>query len=245
MKLTSCAITDIGRKRERNEDQFLLDDERNLFVVADGMGGHLGGETASQLAVATLSEVIGAGPAPAAAGGESLRWGLRQANRRVYAAAQEDFAGAEIGTTAVAMLLARGRASIAHVGDSRAYLLREGAIRQITDDHSYVGELLRLGLLTPEQARRHPHRNQILRSVGIREEVEVDVQELEVLAGDRLLLCSDGLSGPVGDEELLAIAGSGSPEDAASRLVELANARGGEDNITVVLVVVEEAVSCA
>lgn len=245
MKLTSCAVTDIGRKRERNEDQFLLDDERSLFAVADGMGGHLGGEQASQLAVATLSEVLAAASPPAPAVAESLRFAIRQANRRVFEAAQTDFAGAEIGTTTVAMRIVDGRAAIAHVGDSRAYLLRGGTIQQITDDHSFVWEQVRLGLITPEQARRHPHRNWILRSVGHREEVEVDVQEVQLRAGDRLLLCSDGLSGPVDDAELLALAGAGAPDEAAAMLVDLANERGGEDNITVLLVVVEEVAPCA
>ena len=242
MILTTCAVTDTGRKRERNEDTFLVDDERRLFVVADGMGGHVGGEIASQMAVETIGSVLDRVERHEITllGQDLLRFAFRAANRQVFEHALEAFPGHEIGTTAVALLFGRTHVAIAHVGDSRAYRIRDGKIERLTHDHSVVGEHVRAGLLTEEEARKHPRRNWILRSVGYQKDVEVDACVTPVRPGDRFLLCSDGLSGLVEDGEMPAIAGPASGvEDAAARLVALANDRGGDDNITVLVVQVD------
>ena len=242
MLLTTCAITDTGRKRERNEDNFLLDDEKRLFVVADGMGGHLGGEEASRLAVDTIGSVLDRVERAEITllGQDLLRFAFRVANRRIFEHALEAFPGSEIGTTAVALLFGRTHVAIANVGDSRAYRLRDGRVERLTQDHSVVGEQVRMGLLTEEQARRHPYRNRILRSVGYQRDVEVDACVTPVRPGDRFVLCSDGLCGLLDDAEMFAVASAqASPESAALALVERANERGGDDNITVLVVHVE------
>lgn len=242
MLLTTCAVTDTGRKRERNEDTFLVDDERRLFVVADGMGGHLGGEVASQMAVETIGRVLDRVERAEITllGQDLLRFAFRAANREVFEHAQEAFPGHEIGTTAVALLFGRTHVAIAHVGDSRAYRIRGAAAERLTQDHSFVGEQVRRGLLSEDEARKHPRRNWILRSVGYQKDVEVDACVTPVRPGDRFLLCSDGLSGLVEDGELASLAGPESGvADAASRLVAVANERGGDDNITVLVVQVD------
>lgn len=241
MMLTTCAMTDTGRKREQNEDTFLLDEERRLFVVADGMGGHLGGEVASQLAVETIAEVLGRVERAEITllGQDLLRFAFRTANRQVFEHAQVAFPGHEIGTTAVALLFGRTHVAIAHVGDSRAYRLRDGVIHRLTEDHSFVAEQVRMGVITEDEAQRHPRRNWILRSVGYQRDVDVDACVTPVRPGDRFLLCSDGLSGLVADRELAGLVGVPDVDEAASRLVEVANERGGDDNITVLVVQVD------
>lgn len=241
MLLTTCAVTDTGRKRERNEDTFLVDDERRLFVVADGIGGHLGGEVASQLAVETIGQVLDRVERAEITllGADLLRFAFRAANRQVFQHAQVAFPGHEIGTTAVALLFGRTHVALAHVGDSRAYRLRDGTVDRLTHDHSFVGEQVRMGLLTEDEARHHPRRNWILRSVGCQPDVEVDACVTPVRPGDRFLLCSDGLSGLVEDREIAELAVDPDVEGAAARLVEVANERGGDDNITVLVVQVD------
>ena len=241
MLLTTCAVTDTGRKRPKNEDTFLVDDEKRLFVVADGMGGHVGGDVASQLAVESIGATLDRVERHEITllGQDLLRFAFRAANREVFRHAQEAFPGQEIGTTAVALLFGRTHVAIAHVGDSRAYRLRGAAIERLTHDHSYVADLVKAGLLTDEQARVHPRRNWILRSVGYQPDVEVDACVTPVRPADRFVLCSDGLCGFVTDEEIAAIAGDPDVCDAAAKLVELANDRGGEDNITVLVVNVD------
>ena len=252
-KLTTCAITDTGRKRTRNEDAFLVDDERRLFVVADGMGGHLGGEVASRLAVDVIGETLDRVESHEITllGQDLLRFAFRRANDAIHEHAKEAFPGHEIGTTAVALLFGRTHVAIANVGDSRAYRLRGGAFTRLTQDHSFVAEQVRHGLITETEARRHPRRNWILRSVGHEASVEVDAAITRMLPGDLFLLCSDGLCGLADDEEIAACLGASSGvEEAVTRLVDLANARGGDDNITVLAVRVdaagtEEASPCA
>ena len=249
MKIVATGITDVGRRRDRNEDAFLIHDEMQLFVVADGMGGHVGGSLASTLAVTTIEQDVGAHllrldeaeADPVDHARQGLRDAVRAAGRRIHAEASANPGWKGMGTTVVAVLLLDKNAYVAHVGDSRVYLLREGGIAQITDDHSLVAESVRDGLLTEEQAKRHRMRNVITRALGFHEDVEVDVQVHAVRKGDRFLLCSDGLSGKLDAEEMLAVLDAHELSEAARQLVGHACARGGEDNITAIVVEVEDA----
>jgi serine/threonine protein phosphatase PrpC len=220
-----AALSDVGREREGNEDSFL--DRPPLFVVADGMGGAQAGEVASGMAVDSLAD---------ASAPDELERAIEQANARIHARAKDDSSLAGMGTTLTAAWVDDGTVTLAHVGDSRAYRMRAGELVQLTEDHSLVGGLVRLGKITPAEAEHHPQRSVILRAVGVEPAVEVDVTEHDLEDGDVYLLCSDGLSGMVRDEvirETLAI--DGSLEQAADLLVGLANASGGHDNITAVL----------
>ena len=249
MHISSCGMTDVGLKRGHNEDNFLINEELNLYVVADGMGGHAGGEYASAICVNTIEEIVtsievnGASSTeendPAELARERLRYALRLSGRRIFekAAQEEEYHG--MGTTAVALLVDGSNAVVAHVGDSRLYLMRNGKIQQITEDHSFVARQVKAGVMTEEDAKTHRMRNVIYRSLGYQEDVEVDVQVHAILKGDRFLLCSDGLTGHVDGDELGEYVGKYSPQDAARRLIELACERGGDDNITVVIARVE------
>ena len=233
-QLEVASLSDTGLQRAHNEDacgESRSADGARLLVVADGMGGHAGGETASRTAVDTLCAIVGEA---SAASEELLREAFERANAAIHEAARRDARLHGMGTTAVALLFgAAGSAWVAHVGDSRAYRLREGNLEQLTADHSFVAELQRRGLIDADQAAVHPRRNQLLRSMGIEAAVEADLQPLELAPGDRFLLCSDGLSGVVQDGEIARCLGTESPADAARSLVALANERGGPDNITV------------
>ena len=251
MRVTSCGITDVGLKRSQNEDNFLINEEMQLYVVADGMGGHNGGEYASAICVNTVEEIVEnmevAEHLPVddddavELSREKLRYALRLSGRRIYEKAAEapEFHG--MGTTAVAMLIDSGNAFVAHVGDSRLYLVREDRVEQVTEDHSFVARQVKLGVLTEEEAKSHRMRNVIYRSLGYQEDVEVDVQVVAVRRGDRFLLCSDGLSGHVEPHEIYHHLAQYGPQEAARRMVDLACDRGGEDNITVVVAAVDEA----
>jgi protein phosphatase len=241
MILTAAARTDVGRRRSANEDCFALVSELGLYLVADGMGGHTAGQLASRLATAGTIESLRRIASTDASLAEKLRYCIAGANRQIYdtAVAKPELAG--MGTTLVALLAGGGRLALAHVGDSRAYLIRSGAIRQLTEDHSLVGELLRRQEISPGAARGHPHRHVLTRALGVRRLVEADLTELTPAVGDVLALCSDGLTGHVSDDELAgAIAAEPRLERACEQLVELANQRGGEDNITVALVRCDE-----
>lgn len=251
MRITSCGITDVGMKRTNNEDNYLINDELNLFVVCDGMGGHVGGEYASAIAVNTVEEVLSslesdpdAGPAvdddPIERTREKLRYSIRLAGKRIFekAAAEPEYKG--MGTTALVLLVDRGNFFIAHVGDSRGYLLRDGRIEQLTEDHSLVNEKIKAGVLTVEEARNHKLRNIITRSLGYMEEVEIDIHMRAVRRGDRFLLCSDGLSNLVSTAEIGEALARNTPQEAARGLIALACDRGGDDNVTVVCVRVDE-----
>jgi len=224
-----AALSDVGRQREGNEDSML---ERSpLFVVADGMGGAQAGEIASGTTVETLGELAADG-----IDFDELVEGVKEANRRIWSMSQEDSSRSGMGTTVSAALVHDGKISIAHVGDSRAYRLREGEIHQVTDDHSLVAELERHGKITAAEARVHPQRSMILRALGIGEEVEVDSYCFEGADGDIFLLCSDGLSGVVHDAVIAEILeNTNSLADAAEALIDMANVSGGPDNITTVL----------
>lgn len=249
MRIESTGITDVGRKRDRNEDAFLINEELGLYVVADGMGGHAGGQHASALAVNTVEETIDALTQPATLGVgedpvERVRGGIGQAvqlaGQRIhaFATAHPEFRG--MGTTVVVVMVQDQNAYVAHVGDSRVYMIRDGQIEQITEDHSLVAQSIREGLLTAEQAKTHRMRNVITRALGFNAEVEVDVQVRAVRRGDRFLLCSDGLSGKLEPEDMLRVLNAHPAPEAARQLIGLACARGGEDNITAVLVRVED-----
>jgi serine/threonine protein phosphatase PrpC len=227
--------TDAGRKRRRNEDAFVL--EPPVFAVADGMGGAQAGEVASRLAAAAFREFHEADQLEPE---ERVRAIIQEANRRIYERAHQDAQASGMGTTITAALLESGLVSLGHVGDSRAYRVREGRLEQLTEDHSLVADLMRSGRLTPEEAEAHPQRSVITRALGTDPEVDVDTFTVEAGPGDIFLLCSDGLTSMVADEDILElIAGSGSLEEAAKALVKAANRSGGEDNITVVLFTLE------
>jgi protein phosphatase len=234
MKLVVGAATDVGRVREGNEDAYLVDDEMGLVAVADGMGGHRGGEVASVTAVEALRAAISQG--------RPLREAVEDANRAVFDKAQTDERLRGMGTTITAATLAAGGTLlIGHVGDSRAYLLRDGELRQITTDHSLVEELVRDGRLTPDEAAVHPQRSIITRALGVDSSVDVDVYPVELQPGDVLLFCSDGLTGMLHSDLIAAeLRREDDPARAATKLVDAANASGGEDNITVVVVMVTD-----
>ncbi len=238
-------LTDPGKVRKNNEDSLLVGtgQDETLFVVADGIGGFEAGEVASSIAVNVLKDLDPS---------ESLEAAIKEANRRILAAAKGDEKFSGMGTTVVAMRFGGTEeepvAEISHVGDSRAYLLRDGDLKPITEDHSLVAELVRSGDLTRAQASEHPQKNLITRALGAEEEVEVDTTMLPVGVGDRLILCSDGLSDMVPETrmlDLLTSPGTESPERTARTLVSAALDAGGVDNVTVVVVDVEKEDSSA
>jgi serine/threonine protein phosphatase PrpC len=232
----SAGRTDPGRIRRRNEDAFVLDPP--LFAVADGMGGAQAGEVASRLAATAFREYHDADQLPPADRVQAI---IQEANRRIYERARADADASGMGTTVTAALLTGGRVILGHVGDSRAYRIRDGELEQLTEDHSLVGDLMRSGRLTPEEADAHPQRSVITRALGTDPEVDVDTSMVDVKPGDLFLLCSDGLTTMVTDDDILGIL-SAAPtlDDAARELVRAANSGGGEDNVTVVLFRVEE-----
>jgi protein phosphatase len=233
----AAGVTDTGRRRLRNEDAFVC--EPPLFAVADGMGGARAGETAARLAAAALEE-----SGVHAAGEDALVALIVEANRRIWEQALADPSKAGMGTTVTAALVdARaGTVAIGHVGDSRAYRVRDGALEQLTTDHSLVAELVSSGVLTQEEADRHPQRSAITRALGTEPTVDVEAFTVDGLPGDLYLICSDGLPTMVSDDEIAAavLSAQGDPAAAAEALVAAANAHGGEDNITVVLFELEE-----
>jgi PPM family protein phosphatase len=248
MKVVSAGLTDVGRKRNHNEDSFLIDEELHLYVVADGMGGHAGGGRASSLAVETIDRELRTArdakenpfgvesslqdsPLP-----EVIRGAVERACMTIFNTAQEDPRLAGMGTTVISLLVKNDHAFFAHVGDSRAYLIRGDLIQQISEDHSLVNEQIKAGMITPEEAKHSRYKNIITRSVGFEEEVQVDVMGLVCEASDVFLLCSDGLANMIEDRELLDIVRRSDFEEIPKKLVELANERGGDDNITVIVV---------
>jgi PPM family protein phosphatase len=239
MQITAAGLTDIGRKRKANQDNFQMVPEQQLFVVADGMGGHAGGETASKITVDTVAESIIAdrkssvGLAPP----ELLTGAIHRANSAVFATAQKDKKLVGMGTTCVTMLFDSGKIFVGHVGDSRVYMSRPGQIWQITRDHSLVNEKLRAGVITREQMKVDKTRNVITRSVGFESSVLVDLYQREVTPGEIYLACSDGLSGMVDDVTIQSILDQYRKDldTAVKVLIQKANEHGGDDNVTVVL----------
>ena len=254
MKIAYQAVTDVGRKRKGNEDNLIADAEQNLFAVADGMGGHAAGEVASKVAVDAIHEFIGL-----TGGDEEITWpygldegisydgnrlktALRYANGKVLEVAKSRADYESMATTVAAVLLDGATANLAHVGDSRIYLFRGGELSQLTSDHSWVNEQLNMGALSADQARSHPLRNVVTRALGGKPDLQVDVQAQTVQPGDVLLICSDGLTTMVPDADIAQIMANEARDvdNIARDLVAEANERGGEDNITVVLIRFEE-----
>ena len=233
MKVRVGATTDVGIVREQNEDAYLV--RAPIYAVADGMGGHQGGEVASRLALETVDrrsredhEV-------------DLRNAVRDANRVVLDRASGDTNLSGMGTTLTLLRVEGPRVRLAHVGDSRAYLLRDGELRQLTDDHTLVNRMVKEGKLTDDEARIHPHRSILTRALGVDGDVQVDVFTVDLDPGDRILLCSDGLTSIVGDEEIREnLTSQPDPQAACDELVAAANRAGGPDNITVVVLDIEE-----
>jgi len=242
MNRVSFGMTDVGRRRESNEDAFLEDDALGLYAVADGMGGHAAGEVASRLAIETLLDAVQrtrpGNATPPEEVGRVLREAIEQANRSICSSVEGRDEWRGMGTTLVALVAAGSDAIIGHVGDSRAYVLRDGSLKRLTSDHSWVNEQVKMGLLTDEDAQRHPYRNIVTRALGNREQVEVDLLRESIRPGDVFLLCSDGLNTMLGDDQIREQLRRhvGDPRSACEALVDAANARGGEDNTTVVVV---------
>ena len=254
MKVTYQALTDVGRKRKGNEDSLFVNPEQKLFVVADGMGGHAAGEIASRIAVDSINEFV-----CLTGGDEEITWpfgldetisydgnrlktAVRFANKKVLEATKEKSEYEGMATTVCAVLVDDQVANLAHVGDSRVYLFREGELSQLTSDHSWVNEQIQSGVISAEQARTHPLRNVVTRALGGKADLLVDMQTHDFQAGDVLLLCSDGLTTMIPDDDIARVMreGAGDIEATAQELVDAANAKGGEDNITVVLLQFEE-----
>ncbi len=235
--------TDLGCVRENNEDkaEFYEPDDPvtlatrgALYVVADGMGGHAAGQIASELAIKRLIAEYYDGGADDAA--QALLDGFLVANDHVRAVAQTIPSRAGMGTTLTALALIQDQAIVCHVGDSRAYLVRDGAISQVSEEHSWVAEQVRSGAMSPAEAEASPYRNVITQCIGPLDDLSPDIQAVQSRSGDRWLLCSDGLTGHVTDPEILEVIAGQPPSEACRRLVELACARGGRDNVTVLIV---------
>ena len=228
MKLRVGARTDVGRARERNEDSYLSSPP--LYAVADGLGGHRGGNVASSLAMKVLSEIAQPG-----------NWGqlveqVREANRAILDQARRDRTLSGMGTTVTAAFMDNSEVHLAHVGDSRGYLIRGGEISQITEDHTLVHRMVQEGKISPSEAEHHPQRSIVVRALGVEDPVEVDELTVAVQEGDHILLCSDGLYSMVSDERIKEVLLSArDPQQACDQLVELANEGGGLDNITVMV----------
>jgi PPM family protein phosphatase len=240
VQLSVAAGTDVGRIRAGNEDSLYADadQERGLFIVADGMGGHAAGEVASEMAVQIVArDLADLRDLQLADAGDRVAEALKAANRAIYERTIEEADKQGMGTTASCLMMGQGRYLIGHIGDSRVYLLREGVLRQVTKDHSYVQEQVDAGFLTPEQARYHPYSNVITRCVGANAVVEADVLTGEIQNGDLFLVASDGLTGMVEDPQLKKILESNqTPGRMVDAMITEANRRGGLDNITAVIV---------
>jgi protein phosphatase len=239
--------TDLGCVRENNEDKAefyepddpgTLSSRGSLYMVADGMGGHAAGQIASETAIKRVLAEYYDGDAKDP--GRALLDAFAAANTHVQAAARMGSGRAGMGTTLTALALIEDRAIVCHVGDSRAYLLRDGGIRQVTDDHSWVAEQVRLGSMTEAEAEASPYRNVITQCIGPLDDMEAEVYAVESRAGDRWVLCSDGLTGHVSDDEIASVVDDIAPSEGCRRLVELACARGGRDNVTVLIVEIRD-----
>ncbi|MCB9639763.1 MAG: Stp1/IreP family PP2C-type Ser/Thr phosphatase [Myxococcales bacterium] len=253
MKLDVAGRTDVGRKRGHNEDALFLDHENSLYIVADGMGGHASGEVASGMAVETLSQFFRETQKDndktwpykmdktLSYDENRLMNGVKLANKQIFRRAQADLRLKGMGTTVVSLFCTERYAYVGHVGDSRVYRVRDRQLKQITEDHSLLNDYMKIKKLTQEEIDNFPHKNVIVRALGMKEIVQVDICREELQGGDIFLLCSDGLSGLVKDEDMLNIVleNESDLEEAAKQLINAANKNGGNDNITVVLARVE------
>lgn len=258
MEIKHWAATDVGRKRSHNEDNFLIDKNLNLFVVADGMGGHASGEVASAIAVHTIRDVVFAerdllGSADVDGTGQMelvalLEYAVHSASARIFHKAQQEPEKRGMGTTVVALLTIGARGFIAYVGDSRIYLSRNGVVYPLTEDHSLMNELIRSGKVKADEFAVSPYanfKNAMTRAVGVYENVEVDILDFEILPGDAFLLCSDGLYDYLDDAEIASNLALTNIEEIPGRFIDLANSRGGKDNITALVVQVSHDESSA
>jgi protein phosphatase len=248
LRIEVAGETNVGMKRNHNEDNFSIIEDVGLYIVADGMGGHASGEVASQMAVDAMREFFSATAQDPertwpykmdrSKGYEENRLitAIKLANLRIYESAQRDPRQRGMGTTIVALFAVEDGVYMAHVGDSRGYRIRDGQIEQMTEDHSLLNDYIKMKRLTPEEIANFPHKNVIVRALGMKDTVKVDTRFEQPRANDIYLLCSDGLSGPVTDPDLLEIV-TNAPDlkTAATRLIQRANENGGPDNITVVL----------
>ena len=248
MRIEVAGNTHVGMKRNHNEDNYLILPDQNLCCVADGMGGHSSGEIASKIAVDELGEFF-----RMTAEDQEATWpfkmekarnydenrlatGIKLANKSIFDKASSDLKFKGMGTTIVSLHFTQGAAYVGHVGDSRVYFFRQGVLTQVTEDHSLLNDYLKAKKLTPEEIENFPHKNVIVRALGMKETVVVDVAKVEPQQGDVFLLCSDGLSGMVTDPQMQEVlARTPELEKACSQLIDLANANGGNDNVTCVL----------
>ena len=247
MKIQSASLSDVGRVRRQNEDSLVILDDERVFVVADGMGGHAGGKQASQTAVETVvhhlrqnaSTRTDGGSAGAGIDRQEIVDGIHRANRRIIDLAQQDTSLRGMGTTIVALVVEdEVRGAVVHVGDSRAYRLRGDRFEQLTADHSLVADLVRRGEISDEEAKRHPYRHTLTRAVGAVPDVQPEVLPIDLAAGDVYLLCSDGVYGMLDDSQLSAhaVACRKDPAVLCRNLIDAANAAGGKDNASVIVV---------
>lgn len=248
MRVIAAGQTDIGCVRKHNEDNFLIDNELGLFIVADGLGGHAAGEVASQIVVEKVGQFIAQTvehdrtwpleyDVSIPYDGNRLKAALLLSDQAIVEDIRSNPERESMGSTVVACLVRDGGVTLVHVGDSRAYMLDSNGIRQVTRDHSWVAEQVANGILTPDEARKHPFRNVITQALGNGGDLDVAVQDLQVKELDRLLLCSDGLSGMVQDSDIWSIVQNAkSLQGAARELIERARNNGGEDNITVIII---------
>jgi protein phosphatase len=253
VQIVSSGLSDVGRVRTNNEDSFRIVEGLNLFILSDGMGGEAHGEVASAMAVDVINKycetekedsgatVLDEVPANISSRTRRLKNAVAQANFQIFQSAQKNPEQRGMGATITALWLKDTLLSIAHVGDSRAYLLRNGNLQQLTNDHSLVAEQVRRGLITPQQAEESEMQSVLLRALGAHPEVEIDVDEVEIIPRDVLLLCSDGLTRMVTEPEIAgALQAETVPSAAAERLIALANENGGIDNVTVIVVRFED-----
>jgi PPM family protein phosphatase len=248
LRIEVAGETNVGMKRAHNEDNFSIIEEGGLYIVADGMGGHASGEVASKMAVDALKEFFESTSndpertwpykMDRSRGYEENRLitGIKLANLRIYESAQRDSRQRGMGTTIVSLFAVEDGVYVAHVGDSRVYRVRDGKLEQLTEDHSLLNDYIKMRRLTPEEIANFPHKNVIVRALGMKDTVKVDTRYEQPRAGDVYVLCSDGLCGPISDDEILELVVEHQDlRVAASKLIERANANGGPDNITVVL----------
>lgn len=248
MQVTAYGQTDVGRKRTGNEDAFVVDAPHGIYIVADGMGGHSAGEVASARAIEVVQKHIvdrfgvmkqlAESPTPqhAQAAQQLVEQAIQAACADIYRAAQADASKRGMGTTFVGMFVAGDKAIIGHVGDSRIYLFRQGQAHRLTEDHTLISAQLKAGTITKAEAAKSPYRNVITRAVGIQESVQVDTLSVDMMPGDLFMLCSDGLHGYMADEETSTLLGAAPWDQLPRKLIELANTRGGKDNITCIVV---------
>ena len=236
--MRSGVLSDIGKHREKNEDGYLATSP--VFAVADGMGGHLAGEVASSVALETIKRSLADIP-DAKHMSRRLTQSIEEANAAVFRRAEAEEKKRGMGTTLTVSVLLGNRFHVGHVGDSRAYLFRDGKLKQITEDHSWVAEMVKKGTLSPEQAETHPQRSILTRALGIGRAVHIDTSVLEVRPGDKILLCTDGLTGMLSDRQIEKIMNKPlDPQGTCQELVNAANQAGGHDNITTVVIEIDD-----